>query len=124
MHHKPNPPELVLLKALWKHGAMPVRPLHDICEKSLEWSFSSTRKTMQRMTEKGFVTSEKPEAKGAILYTAKVSKTQTLAYMAQDFMHRVLEMEGPLPAATFTDSKILTEAEIDELTSMLEDKPS
>lgn len=122
MSNIPNPPELVLLKALWAYGALPVRSLHDMCAESLEWSFSSTRKTMTRMVDKGFVNLSKPEGpegKGPAIYTARISKTATLAHMARDFMRRVLEVDGPLPASTFSDSKLLTNEELDELEGLL-----
>ena len=79
--HKPNPPELILLKALWARGPLPVRALHDMCVSSLGWSFSSTRKTMSRMEDKGFVRLDKGE--GAARYVAKISKTATLAKMTR-----------------------------------------
>lgn len=119
MSNTPNPPELVLLKTLWAQGSLPVRTLHDMCAEKLDWSFSSTRKTMTRMVDKGFVNLSKPEGKGAAVYMARVSKTTTLAHMARDFMRRVLEVDGPLPASTFSDSKLLTDEELDELEGLL-----
>jgi len=115
--HKPNPPELILLKALWARGPMPVRALHDACAGALGWSFSSTRKTMSRMENKGFVRLDKGE--GAARYAANISKTATLAKMTRDFMARVLEIDGPLPTSAFTDSKILTDEDLDELEGLL-----
>lgn len=117
MPHKPNPPELVLLKALWKQGAMPVRALHDMCESVLDWSFSSTRKTLERMTDKGFVALDKNHSPAC--YRAIVSKTATLASMTRDFMRQVLEIDGPLPTSAFSDSKILSDEELDELEGLL-----
>ncbi|MCF6219881.1 MAG: BlaI/MecI/CopY family transcriptional regulator [Robiginitomaculum sp.] len=113
----PNPPELVLLKALWARGAMPVRSLHDICAPELNWSFSSTRKTIERMTDKGFVsvsTTSKPAS-----VSARISKTTTLAHMAREFFGRVLEVDGPLPASAFTCSTLLSDEELDELEGLL-----
>ncbi len=115
--NRPNPPELVLLKALWEKGPLPERALHDQCVAQLSWTFSSTRKTLQRMGEKGFV--ERVKDKGPALYVAKVSKTATLANIARDFMRRVLEVDGPMPASAFTGSKILTDEELDELEGLL-----
>ncbi|PHR91825.1 MAG: penicillinase repressor [Robiginitomaculum sp.] len=115
----PNPPELVLLKKLWAQGPLPVRVLHDACADQLDWSFSSTRKTLTRMSDKGLVVYQKPEAKGVALYTARVSKTATLANMARDFMRRVLEVDGPLPHVVFSASKLLNDEELEELEGLL-----
>ncbi len=117
MKYIPNPPELVLLKALWSHGALPVRRLHEICAVDLAWSFSSTRKTLERMDDKGFITISKGD--GPAKVSANVSKTATLAGMAREFFGRVLEVDGPLPASTFTGSTLLTDEELDELEGLL-----
>ncbi len=97
---------------------MMVRPLHDLCAADLNWSFSSTRKTLQRMTGKGFVTLRKPKS-GPASYAAGVSKTTVLANMTRDFMDRVLEIDGPMPAALFANSKILSDEDLDELAGLL-----
>ncbi len=117
MKQIPNPPELVLLKALWSHGALPVRKLHEICTDDLSWSFSSTRKTLERMGDKGFVIISKQD--GPARVSAKLSKTTTLAGMAREFFGRVLEVDGPLPASIFTGSTLLSDEELDELEGLL-----
>ncbi|MBL4853513.1 MAG: BlaI/MecI/CopY family transcriptional regulator [Robiginitomaculum sp.] len=117
MKHIPNPPELILLKTLWSHGALPIRKLHEVCADDLAWSFSSTRKTLERMGDKGFVTISKED--GPARVSANVSKTTTLAQMAREFFGRVLEVDGPLPASTFTGSTLLSDEELDELEGLL-----
>jgi len=117
MQNIPNPPELILLKALWSHGSLPVRKIHDTCVLDLNWSFSSTRKTLERMAEKGFVAISK--GGGLAKVTARISKTTTLAHMAREFFGRVLEVDGPLPASVFTASTLLSDEELDELEGLL-----
>ncbi len=117
MKNIPNPPELILLKALWAHGSLPVRRLHEACAADLNWSFSSTRKTLERMSDKGFVMISKDT--GPAKVTARVSKTTTLAHMAREFFGRVLEVDGPLPASAFTGSTLLSDDELDELEGLL-----
>lgn len=116
--HLPNPPELTLLKTLWERGPTPVRRLHDLCAQNLNWTFSSTRKTLERMESKGFVSLQKRE-KSVATYTAKASKTTVLANMARDFMDRVLEIDGPMPLGVFANSKILSDEDLDELEGLL-----
>jgi len=117
MPQTPNPPELVLLKALWMSGPMPVRALHEHCADELGWSFSSTRKTISRMYDKGFVAQS--ASAGPLRVRARVSKTVTLAHMTRDFMGRVLEIEGPVPDRLFSASKILSDEELEELSGLL-----
>jgi predicted transcriptional regulator len=109
----PNPPELILLKCLWVQETLPVRAVHDACVGELSWSFSSTRKTLSRMVDKGLVAMKQNE--GVAVYSARKSKTATLALMARDFMRRVLEAEGPLPSGLFSGSSILSDEELEEL---------
>jgi len=121
MPNIPNPPELVLLKALWAKGSLPIRSLHEICAADLMWSFSSTRKTLERMASKGLVKNSKPEGKASALtqVEARVSKTTTLAHLARDFFGRVLEIDGALPTSAFTGSTLLSDEELDELEGLL-----
>lgn len=117
MKNYPNPPELALLKILWREGEMPIRNLHEIGIVDLRWSFSSTRKTVERMIEKGLVISEK--RKGPTIYRARVSKASTFAHMARDFMRRVLEVEGPAPMSLFSASTLLSDDDLDEIEGLL-----
>lgn len=121
MQNTPNPPELILLKALWSKGPLPVRNLHETCVGDLVWSFSSTRKTLERMADKGFVETLKPEGKASspAQVRARASKTTTLAHIARDFFGRVLEVDGSLPTSTFTGSTLLSDEELDELEGLL-----
>ena len=117
MKNLPNPPELILLKALWAHGALPIRRLHNVCADDLAWSFSSTRKTLERMVDKGLVRVHKEG--GPAKVRANISKTTTLARMTRAFFGQVLEVDGPLPAAAFSGSRLLTDEELDELEGLL-----
>ncbi|MEG1116180.1 MAG: BlaI/MecI/CopY family transcriptional regulator, partial [Janthinobacterium sp.] len=51
----PSVTELSLLKALWKDHPLSARELHARVEEELGWSFSSTRKTLERMLDKGML---------------------------------------------------------------------
>lgn len=114
---KPSPTELALLKALWKQQPQSARELHEQVAAALNWSFSSTRKTLDRMAEKQLVAAQ--EVHGVKVYRALVSKVSTLAQFVQDFSRRVLEVDGPLPAALFADSKLLDPSELEDLERLL-----
>jgi predicted transcriptional regulator len=117
MLNYPNPPELILLKALWENGDIPIRKLHESTEMELNWSFSSTRKTVERMIEKKLVLSEK--GRGPTMYRARVSKAATLAHMARDFMRRVLEIDGAVSMSLFSASTMLSDDDLDEIEGLL-----
>lgn len=120
-----SPTELCLLKALWKTAPVSARELHELVEDDLGWSYSSTRKTLERMLDKGMVAQD--SANGIQVYRPLLDKVDTLAAFARDFSQRVMEMDAPLTAAMFTGSKLVDQQELARLDELLqqwpEDKP-
>lgn len=116
--HRPSNAELELLKCLWKHKACSARELHECAGPRLGWSYSSTRKTLERMRDKGLV--HERDQHGLHVYRAGVGKVAMLALLADDFGRRVLEMDGPLPLQAFADSRLLSEKELAELSALLD----
>jgi len=116
---QPTAPELEILKLLWHCEPRTARELHDEIVKQFEWGYSSTRKTLERMGDKNFVRIESQGNKK--IYFAKLDKMITLAAFAQDFAKRVFEMDGPLPAAMFADSRLIEAGEIEDLEKLLSD---
>jgi predicted transcriptional regulator len=113
--------ELSLLKALWKEQPLSAREIHERVAAELGWSFSSTRKTLERMLEKSMVSQHTRH--GVLVYEAQLEKVETLAAFAHDFGRRVMEMDGPLPANMFTGSKLIDQQELEQLEQMLQDWP-
>ncbi len=117
----PSPTELSLLKVLWKDAPLSARVLHERVQAELCWSYSSTRKTLERMHDKGMVAQEM--VGGIQAYRSTLEKVSTLAAFAHDFSHRVMEMEGPFAASMFTGSKLVDKDELERLDSLLHDWP-
>jgi len=117
----PSISELSLLKALWRRQPLSAREIHDEVVEELGWSYSSTRKTLERMLEKGMVRQELRH--GVQVYEAVSEKVGTLAAFAHDFGRRVMEIDAPLPVAMFTGSKLVDDAELARLEQMLKDWP-
>lgn len=117
--HQPTAPELEILKLLWLKQPLTARELHDELEPVLGWGYSSTRKTLERMREKGFVACETLGNKNS--YKALLDKMPTLAAFAQDFARRVFELNGPLPVAMFANSKLVNADEMADLEKLLAD---
>lgn len=116
---KPSDYELKLLRHLWRAGRLSARELHDASVDETNWSYSATRKTLERMVEKGLVTLE--ALHGLNTYVAAQSKVETLAVLASAFARDVLDLDAPLPAATFAGSKLVSPGEIAELETLLKD---
>lgn len=117
----PSVTELCVLKALWKRQPLSTREIHDMVAEELGWTLSSTRKTVERMLEKGMVS--QATAHGVQVYTPVLEKVGTLAAFARDFGQRVMEIDAPLPVAMFTGSKLVDASELAELEQMLNDWP-
>lgn len=117
----PSVTELTLLKALWKGQPLSARALHASVEEELGWSFSSTRKTVERMLEKGLLVQR--SAQGVLVYETTADKVATLAAFAQDFGRRVMELDSPLPVTMFTGSKLVDQQELAQLEQLLQDWP-
>lgn len=113
----PSNAELELLKALWRQGACSAREVHNGAVAALDWSYSSTRKTLERMVDKRLV--HESVEHGLNMYRARVGKVATLAALSTDFARRVLEIDGALPAQAFADSRLLSEQELQQLDALL-----
>ncbi len=118
----PSMSELCLLKSLWKEQPLSAREIHERVVPELGWSFSSTRKTLERMLEKSMVSQQSRH--GVLVYEAQLEKVGTLAAFAHDFGRRVMEMDGPLPVNMFTGSKLIDQQELEQLEQMLQDWPA
>jgi len=118
----PTTSELSLLKALWRQQPLSAREIHDQIVDDMGWSYSSTRKTLERMLEKGMIRQQ--ILHGMQVYQAAVDKVDTLAAFANDFSRRVMEIDTPLPVAMFTGSKLVDDAELAQLEQLLNDWPT
>jgi predicted transcriptional regulator len=117
----PSITELTVLKALWRQQPLSAREIHQQVEGELGWSYSSTRKTLERMLDKGSV--RQSSVHGVQVYEAALEKVGTLAAFAHDFGKRVMEIDSPLPVNMFTGSKLVDDAELAQLEQLLQDWP-
>jgi predicted transcriptional regulator len=117
----PSTPELCVLKALWRQAPLSAREIHEAVEDELGWSFSSTRKTVERMMEKRMVAQHVRH--GVQVYEALLDKVETLAAYAHDFGTRIMELDTPLPVNMFAGSKLVDASELAQLEQMLSDWP-
>jgi len=115
---QPTAPELEILKLLWQLQPQTGRELHDQLADVLGWGYSSTRKTLERMVDKGLLVAELQGNQNS--YSAQVTKVATLAALAQDFASRVLELKQPMPLAMFADSRLLTADDLQALEQQLQ----
>ncbi|MEM9600381.1 MAG: BlaI/MecI/CopY family transcriptional regulator [Pseudomonadota bacterium] len=116
---KPSPTELVILKHLWTAGPQSVGEIHAAVQGRLGWSRSSSRKTIERMVEKGLL--DMREVHGLNIYRAKAKKIPTLAALIQSFASDVLDLDGPMPVSNLIETRLFSEDELGELEQFLTD---
>lgn len=114
---KPNSTELEILKLLWKKQPRTAKEIHEYLALKYGWSYSSTRKTLERMGNKGIL--EVGSSGNKKTFKALIEKIPTLASYMQEFATNVLELDEPLPVTMFADSRLINKAEIDELEELL-----
>ncbi len=115
---RPSDSELKLLRALWPVPRLSAREVHEASLPSTQWSYSATRKTLDRMEEKGLVKVE--TIHGMKTYAAARPKLETLAGLIKDFARSVLDTDAPMPAATFASSRLIDDDEIAALQALLD----
>ena len=113
----PNASELALLKSLWKQQPKTARELQTDVGENMQWTYSTTRKVLERMGDKGLVAIS--DSGNKKIYRAIAQKVPTLARFAQDFATRVLELDEPIPTAFFGSSQIVNQHEIEQLEAIL-----
>ena len=113
----PSEGELRLLRTLWKSKRLSAREIHDASQKSTGWSYSTTRKTLERMETKQLICTQMVH--GIKTYKPLVGKVETMARLITKFSKQILDGEGPMPASAFVNSKLIDQSELDELEVLL-----
>ena len=115
-----TPAEHEVMKVLWAAGKLSAREIHQQLGDSLDWAYSTTRTTIERMVRKGLV--KKRAFHGLHIYSASISRATGLARMVRDFAAQVLEGSHVPVVSLFADSGNLSEEEIEELRRLLEEE--
>jgi len=110
--------ELAVLKVLWGGGEASAREVHEGLAEGVDWAYSTTRTTLDRMAVKGLLS--KRSFHGIYLYAPRISKAAGLAGLVRDLAERVLEVDYAPVVSLFAESKHLTPEEVEELSRLLE----
>ena len=117
-----NLTELEVMKILWDADGLSAREVHGRLADQMDWAYSTTRTTLERMVRKGLVA--KNVFHGLHLYTAAVSRASGLARVVRDFARQVVETSHAPVVSLFADSGSLSSDEIDELSRLLDELES
>ena len=114
---EPNASELALLKYLWQSGPQTARDLHEAIGPAQNWQLSTTRTVLLRMEKKGWVARD-PDA-DPTTFKAAIDRVETLGTLVRTLARKVLDMDGPIPAALFAESPHLSDEELAELDAII-----
>lgn len=111
--------ELAVLKVLWRAGELSAREIHEGVADVLEWAYSTTRTTVDRMAAKGLLA--KRSFHGIYLYEPRISRPAGLAAVVRDLAERVLETDYAPVVSLFAEANDLSSEEVEELERLLEE---
>jgi BlaI family transcriptional regulator, penicillinase repressor len=86
---QPTKVELEILQMLWQHGPCALGAIHDAVSVHSDRAYSTTRKMIQVMRDKGLVVCD--ESSRPQLYSAAASKEETQINLLEDIAERVFE---------------------------------
>ncbi|MGD2215326.1 MAG: BlaI/MecI/CopY family transcriptional regulator [Gemmatimonadales bacterium] len=109
--------ELAVLRVLWREGELSAREIHEGLPAALEWAYSTTRTTVDRMAAKGLLA--KRSFHGIYLYEPRISRPAGLAGVVRDLAERVLETDYAPVVSLFAEANDLSAEEVDELERLL-----
>ena len=113
-----TPSELEIMKLLWEADGLSAREVHERLRRRMDWAYSTTRTTLERMVAKGLVA--KSSFHGLHLYAAAVSRAAGLARLVRDFARDVVETSHVPVVSLFADSGSLEPEELEELRRLLD----
>lgn len=113
----PSPAEVDILAVLWRLGPATVREVHEGLRKDI--GYTTTLKTMQQMTEKGFL--KRSERFRSHVYEPAIPKEQTQKQIAADLLERVFENSARSMVLGALSARPASAEEVDAIRKMLAD---
>ncbi|MBQ3638361.1 MAG: BlaI/MecI/CopY family transcriptional regulator [Clostridia bacterium] len=99
---------------LWERSPVPSRELVKLAREKLGWAPTTTYTVLKRLSERGVLKNERS------VVTALVTKEEAEAARIDELVEKTFEGSLPAFVAAFTRRKDMTDAEIDEISRMIE----
>ena len=99
---------------LWERSPVPSRELVKQAREKLGWAPTTTYTVLKRLSERGVLKNERS------VVTALVTKEEAEAARIDELVEKTFEGSLPAFVAAFTRRKDMTDAEIDEISRMIE----
>jgi BlaI family transcriptional regulator, penicillinase repressor len=115
---QPTKVELEILHLLWEHGPCPLGQIHEAVAAQSDRAYSTTRKMIQVMRDKGLVTCD--ESARPQLYAAARSREQTQLHLLTDLADRAFGGSAKKLVMSLLSAKQVTVEEVREMQRTLE----
>ena len=99
---------------LWERSPVPSRELVKLAREKLGWAPTTTYTVLKRLSERGVLKNERS------VVTALVTKEEAEAARIDELVEKTFEGSLPAFVAAFTRRKDMTDAEIEEISRMIE----
>lgn len=117
--HLPNS-ELEIMMAIWEAGKPVSRPELDEKLAEKNWAATTVLKFLSRLTEKGFLSCERPEGAKTNLYTALVSEEEYLGFESNSVLGKFCGRSVKALVANLYENNTINDSELDELWKFIE----
>lgn len=116
---RPTEAELELLRALWTHGPMTVREIHDSLRSEKSTGYTTTLKILQKMADKGIV--RRDESNRSHIYHPVMQAEQTQRQLVRDLLHRAFGGSAAQMVVQALAEKKASPAELAEIRRLLDE---
>ena len=114
---QPTQVELEILQLLWTHGPCALGQIHEAVSVHSDRAYSTTRKMIQVMREKGLVTGD--DSVRPQLYSAAMSKEQTQLRLLEDIAERAFGGSSKKLVMSLLSAERITVDEVREMQRLI-----
>ena len=115
---QPTQVELEILHLLWEHGPCVLGQIHDAVAAHSNRAYSTTRKMIQVMRDKGLVSCD--DAVRPQVYAAAMSKEQTQLRLLEDLTQRAFEGSTNKLVMSLLSARRVTLEEVQEMQRLIQ----
>ena len=112
--------EFEVMKVIWKHAPISTNEITDQLTQTTKWSPKTIQTLIKRLVTKRALSYEKQSR--VFVYTPLVDETEYIGQESNTFLNRFYNGNITAMLSAYIDNDRLSEAEIDELRSLLSQK--
>lgn len=112
--------EYEVMKVIWNYAPINTNEITERLTRTTDWSPKTIQTLIKRLVNKGVLTYEKQSR--VFVYTPLVDETEYIGQESNTFLNRFYNGNITAMLSAYIDNDRLSEAEIDELRSLLSQK--